>query len=217
MKPPEPRESAAPSQRLVHAAGSLLEHRATRRRFLGRVTLAATAFAVAPLRFLLRPESAWAVIGPSDCSSGSLCNDGYTEFCCSVNNGENSCPPHTFVGGWWKCSYYAGRRLCSDRKVRYYVDCNEEPGHRFPGGCQCAAGSCNQRRVACNVFRYGQCNAEIGEITPIACRVVLCENPATVPAFRCNATYKQDDNTCSHEAGCLSEDNVKVLAPNPGA
>lgn len=217
MERSESQDRDAPSTRLVSSASSLLERRTSRRGLLGRATLAAAALAVAPLRFLLRPESAWAVIGPSDCAGSSLCNDGYTEFCCSINQGQNSCPPHSFVGGWWKCTYYAGRRLCGDRNVRYYVDCNMEPGHSFPGGCQCAGGDCNQRRVACNVFRYGQCHAEIAEVTPIACRVVVCESPASIPEFRCNATYKQDDSTCGHEADCLSESDVRVLTPNPGA
>jgi hypothetical protein len=209
-------EERTPSSRVAAAASSMLGRRSSRRSFLGRLGLAAAALSVAPLRYLLRPESAWAIIGPGGCGGG-LCTDGYTEFCCSINNGRNSCPPHTFVGGWWKCTYYAGRRLCGDRNVRYYVDCNVRPGHGFPGGCHCADGDCNQRRVACNVFRYGQCHAEIGEVTPIACRVIVCENPSTVPEFRCNATYKVDDSTCGHDAGCLSEGNVKVLAPNPGA
>jgi hypothetical protein len=216
MKTPELRDTDPPSQRLVSAANSLLERRTSRRGFLARTTLAAAAFAVAPLRFLLRPESAWAVIGPGNCGGG-LCNDGYTEFCCSINRGQNTCPSHTFVGGWWKCTYYAGRRLCGDQGVRYYVDCNVKPGHSIPDGCHCANNDCNQRRVGCNVFRYGQCNADIAGVTPIACRVVVCENPATIPQFRCNATYKQDDSTCGHEADCLSEANVTILTPNPGA
>lgn len=204
------------AEKLARAVGSALEHRSTRRSVLARGVLAATAFAIAPLRYLLRPESAWAVIGPAGCAGG-LCTDGFTEFCCAVNGGSNTCPPHTFIGGWWKCTYYAGRHLCGDRNVRYYVDCNMKPGHGYPGGCHCAHGDCGNRRVACNVFRYGQCNADIAGVTPIACRVVVCENPATIPEFRCNATYKQDDSTCGHEAGCLSEANVGVLAPNPGA
>ena len=215
MARPDPRADA-PDSRSASAAGSVLAGRISRRGFLARLTVGAAAFAVAPLRFLLRPESAWAVIGPGNCGGG-LCTDGYTEFCCSINDGQNTCPPHTFVGGWWKCTYYAGRQLCGDRNVRYYVDCNIRPGHSIPGGCHCASGDCNQRRVGCNVFRYGQCNAEIGEVTPIACRVVVCENPATIPDFNCNGTYKVDDTTCGHESGCLTESHVAVLSPNPGA
>jgi hypothetical protein len=214
--PEEKAPESAPSSRVAGAAGALLEKRSSRRGFLGRLGLVAAALSVAPLRYLLRPESAWAVIGPGGCGGG-LCTDGYTEFCCAINDGQNSCPPHTFVGGWWKCTYYAGRRLCGEENVRYYVDCNLKPGHGFPGGCHCARGDCGNRRVACNVFRYGQCNAEIGEVTPIACRVVVCENPATIPEFRCNATYKVDDSTCGQEAGCLSEKNVTIVGRNPGA
>jgi hypothetical protein len=54
-------------------------------------------------------------------------------------------------------------------------------------------------------------------VTPIVCRVVTCVNPATIPGFNCNSTYMQDDLTCGHEAGCLSEKHVRILGRNPGA
>ena len=55
------------------------------------------------------------------------------------------------------------------------------PGTRFPGGCQCANGDCHRRRVDCNHFRYGQCNTQVGGTTEVVCRLVICQNPATVP------------------------------------
>jgi hypothetical protein len=207
---------ASVSERAAGAAAALLERRTSRRGLLARVALVGSAFAVAPLRYLLRPVSAWAVVAPQNCGSGTLCNDGFTEFCCSITGGENSCPAGSYVGGWWKCTHYPGSRLCGEQGVRYYVDCNMKPGNHG-GGCRCANGDCDQRRIACNVFRYGQCNTHINGVTPILCRVVTCTNPATIPGFKCNPTYMQDDRTCGHEAGCLSERNVRVLAPNPGA
>jgi hypothetical protein len=205
------------SERFAQASGSLLERRTSRRGLLARGTVAAAALAVAPLRYLLRPVSAWAVVAPGGCPSGSLCNDGFTEFCCQITGGENSCPPYSFMGGWWKCSHYGGSRLCGEEGKRYYIDCNVKPGHHAPGGCHCADGTCSQRRVACNVFRYGQCNTQVGGTTPIVCRVVTCVNPATIPGFNCNPTVMYDNSTCGHEADCLSEGEVAIIGPNPGA
>src|SRR6516225_6101634 len=94
---------ATVTRRLADAAGSLLERRTSRRGFLARAALAGSAMVVAPLRYLLRPVSAWAVIGPGSCGSG-LCTDGYTAFCCEINQGKNVCPPGTFIAGWWMCT-----------------------------------------------------------------------------------------------------------------
>jgi hypothetical protein len=196
------------SGRLIGDAGSLLERRTSRRGLLGRVALAGSAMAVAPLRYLLRPVSAWAVIDPGSCSGG-LCTDGYTAFCCEINDGKNVCPPGTYVGGWWMCTHYTGRSLCAAEGVRYYLDCNHLPG--TTADCRCANDTCAERRADCNVFRYGQCNTEIPGITPIACRVVACQNPSTIDAFNCSASVAVDDNTCTHEWSCLAP----APAPSP--
>lgn len=159
--------------------------------------------AVAPVRYLVRPGTAWALISPGDCPPDSLCNDGYTAFCCEIEHGDNVCPTNTYVAGWWKCTDYRGGGLCHDEGVRYYLDCNRRPGRAFPGGCQCAGGDCNRRRVDCNHFRYGQCNTHIEGTTEVVCRLVICRNPATVGGWGCNATEMVDDKTCSHDAPCL--------------
>jgi hypothetical protein len=198
-----------PGMRLTGALGRLLEHRLSRRGALSRAAVAGSAFAVAPLRYLLRPGTAWAVIGPGNCASG-LCTDGYTAFCCEVEHGRNTCPENTYIAGWWKCTSYTGQGLCSGAGVRYYIDCNRLPGHVFPGGCQCAGGDCGRRRVDCNHFRYGQCNTQIAGTTEVVCRLVICQNPASTPGWSCNGTEKVDDNTCGHEAPCL-----KGLAGKP--
>jgi hypothetical protein len=190
-------------ERLAARAGGLLSRRSSRRGFLARSALAGSALAVAPVRYLLYPDPAWAVIRPQDCSGSSLCNDGYTAFCCEINRGANTCPAETYVAGWWKCSSYHGRGLCSGDGARYYIDCNRIPGRTFPGGCRCAGDSCDHRRVDCNHFRYGQCNTQVSGTTEVVCRIIVCEHPAGIPQFNCNATYKQDDTTCSHNAGCL--------------
>jgi hypothetical protein len=202
------------TERLTHEAAGLLERRTSRRGVLARAALAASALTVAPLRYLLRPGTAWAAISPSGCSGG-LCTDGYTAFCCEINKGRNTCPKHTYIAGWWKCSAYRGSGLCEPQGVRYIVDCNRIPGDDFPGGCQCANGSCSNRRVDCNHFRYGQCNTQVAGTTEVACRLVVCENPSRIPDFNCNSTVKYDDATCGHEAGCL--DKPEQLAGAGGA
>jgi hypothetical protein len=202
-----------PSKRIVDALGRLLERRLSRRGALSRAALAGSAFAVAPVRYLVRPGTAWAVIGPGNCSSGN-CLDGYTAFCCEIEHGRNTCPKDTYIAGWWKCTSYTGSGLCHRGGVRYYIDCNRIPGHIFPGGCQCARGDCARRRVDCNHFRYGQCNTQIVGTTEVVCRLVICQNPASLPGWSCNGTEMVDDNTCSHEARCLK--GLAVQPPESG-
>jgi hypothetical protein len=190
--------------RLVKTTAEALERRTSRRGFLARAAVVGSALAVAPLRYLLEPVSALAaIVRPSDCGGG-LCTDGWTEFCCTINDGLNLCPSYSYVGGWWKCTDYRGRKLCEDAGVRYYLDCNRRPGHSIPGGCHCARGDCDRYRVGCNVFRYGQCNAEIAGVTEVVCRVIVCEHPSSIPGIHCNDTLKVNDLTCGHEAPCLT-------------
>jgi hypothetical protein len=200
-------------ERIASRIGRLLERRASRRGMLSRVALAGSAFAIAPVRYLMRPGTAWAVIRPGDCSSG-LCTDGYTAFCCEIEHGRNTCPDGTYIAGWWKCSNYQGGGQCHEQGVRYYLDCNRIPGAQFPGGCQCAGGDCARRRVDCNNFRYGQCNTQIGGTTEVVCRLVICLHPAKVAGLNCNPTEKVDDNTCTHEADCLK--GLAVQLPGGG-
>ncbi len=190
------------SETLVNGSAWFLERRMSRRTALVRIAVAGSALCVAPLRYLLYPGSAMAALVPGDCDGG-LCTDGYTAFCCEINHGLNTCPSGTYPGGWWMCTDYQGRRLCSDVGVRYYVDCNALPWQSFPGGCRCANDSCEHRRVACNIFRYGQCNPQIAGVTAVVCRMVVCENPSTIPHLNCSASLAVDDAVCSHEAPCL--------------
>ena len=188
---------------VVARMGELLERRTSRRGALSRAAVAGAAFAVAPVRYLVRPGTAWAVLTPQDCAPGTKCTDGYTAFCCEIEQGDNACPANTYIAGWWKCTSYRGSGLCAGQGARYYVDCNRVPGTGFPGGCQCARGDCGRRAVDCNHFRYGQCNTQIAGTTEVVCRLVLCRNPATVPDMNCNGTEMVDNRTCVHEADCL--------------
>jgi hypothetical protein len=199
-------------ERIATSVGDLVDRRLSRRTALSRAALAGSALAVAPVRYLVRPGTALAVIDPSHCGPKARCNDGYTAFCCEIEQGRNTCPANTYVAGWWKCTAYKGKGLCYQEGVRYYVDCNRTPGQRFPGGCQCANGDCNNRRVDCNHFRYGQCNTHVHGTTEVVCRLIICQNPATVASLGCNGTVMVDDKTCNHEAGCLEG----LAVPLPG-
>ncbi len=188
---------------LVARASSLLERRFSRRGFLARLAVGGSAIAVAPLRYGLRPGSAMGVITCLSCSSGSRCCDGWTAFCCTINQGKNACPPYSFIAGWWKCTNYNGSGACAKDGVRYYLDCNRTPGSSCPNGCHCAADTCSNRRTCCNVFRYGQCNTQIDGVTEVVCRIIKCVNPCELYDF-CNCTYKEENAVCSHEEPCLS-------------
>jgi hypothetical protein len=196
------RERAAGLTQLVDSSARRLERRMSRRSALVRLTVAGSALCVAPLRYLLYPESAMAVVVPGRCSSG-LCLDGYTAFCCEINRGANECPAGTFAGGWWMCTDYPGHRLCAQQGVRYYIDCNRIPGQHRSGGCRCANDNCAERRVSCNVFRYGQCNTQVAGTTEVVCRVVTCTNPSLIGSFNCGSHLSIDNAVCGHDAGCL--------------
>jgi hypothetical protein len=191
------------AERLATSMGALLERRLSRRGALARATVAGSALAVAPVRYLVRPGDAWAVVRPRHCKPGSACRDGYTAFCCEIQQGLNRCPNGTYVAGWWKCTDYQGSGLCYGQGARYYIDCNRVPGQSYRGGCHCAGGACNKRAVDCNHFRYGQCNTQVLGMTEVVCRLVICQNPATVDGMNCNSTEMVDNNTCRHEAACL--------------
>lgn len=203
---------AAPGQEFGAVGADHSEEVIVRRSFLLRVAVVGSALATTPLRYLLYPGTALAaVVGPWTCRSGK-CADGYTEFCCEINQGGvNACPTDTFAGGWWMCTDYTGRQLCSEHGVRYYVDCNALPGHRFPGGCRCGNDDCANWRVACNIFRYGQCNTHIDGTTAVVCRLVLCENPATISELHCSAALATDNAVCGHEAPCLEPPALELV------
>ncbi len=205
------------SRRLVERVSRIVDRRGNRRGFLRSSAMTATALAVAPAAFALRPVSAEAAVITCRgfrCSPGALCCDGYTDFCCLLT-GENLCPPGTVVAGWWKAD---GSGFCDldGPRPRYYLDCNlvcdSACGCGWSGVCsrQCAnadcrcPGGCDTRKVECTRFRYGQCNQDIKCVGPIACRVVTC-----VPPWQwdpnCTTTMAVDNVTRSHDRPCLHD------------
>jgi len=196
---------------ITSAIGEFLAERTSRRSFVSKATLTAAALSVAPVDFLIKPGSAYAFICEcvpgTPCNCSQLCCDGYTQFCCTINDGINACPPGTFAGGWWKAD---GSRYCAG--PRYYIDCMGECSGCGCGGgsfcpscdglsCECALGNCDNRHVGCTEFRYGQCHQEIACSGRIACRVVSCTPPWVLDAT-CSTVAQTDDNTANHFAPC---------------
>jgi hypothetical protein len=198
----------APSVRLVAATSALLDRRLTRRRLLTRLAVVGSAVTTSGLDFVLHPGSAYASI----CGEANTCGSGWTAMCCTINNGVNRCPPGSFAGGWWKAQ---GASLCGG-KARYYVDCQAECAHCGCHGshfCQegcwncrphCAHhGTCDERRVCHNVFRYGQCDRERHCSGPVVCRAISCTPPWKWAD--CSTTAATDNFTVTHSAPCLAK------------
>lgn len=206
---------------LAGRAAAFLERRVDRRGLLRRTAMAGTAMAVAPATYVMRPGSAYAAV----CARNALCNDGYTEFCCTIY-GANRCPPGTVLGGWWKVD---GSNFCGGGP-RYYMDC-----HPLCGGCSCGSngicsglcsgsrcgctfGDCNNRKTDCTAFRYGQCNQGIRCLGPIRCRVVSCTEPWRIDGS-CSTASRTDNVTRYHHRPCLEVDaigNLDVVTVVPG-
>lgn len=192
--------------RLVHWLSSRIGGVRRRDVLLG-TAVAATALATKPSTYALRPVSAYATI----CGPGNTASSGWTVFCATVNKGANACPPGSFAAGWWKA---AGSSWCGG-SYRYIVDCNASCSKCSSGcsdgicdskcwSCSCGTGStdtCDQRRVCCNAFRYGQCNTQIACSGGVHCRVVSC-----VPPYKwakCTTTSLSADVTAEHSSPYL--------------
>ena len=155
----EPSWGVAWGSWLVSKMSGLLDSKLSRRSFIARTTLLGSAVAVSGVAVVGCQPAPYQVV--TDCPGGTLCTDGYTEFCCTINWGVNACPPNTLPAGWWRAD---GSYFCYGYP-RYYIDCNQVccgPGYGNTGfcygcsPCRCA-GDCNTRRIYCNYFRYGQC------------------------------------------------------------
>ncbi len=148
-----------------------------------------------PWSYLTRPASAYDAV----CGADNTCAAGYTVFCCTINAGSNSCPPDSFIGGWWKADH---SNFCGG-SARYYIDCNAYRDGRY--SCHCNTTTCDQRRVACNQFRYGQCNTQIpySNTGPVLCRVVSCTPPWVQYGSTCSSSSATDNNTATHSAPCI--------------
>ncbi|GAB2692460.1 twin-arginine translocation signal domain-containing protein [Thalassiella azotivora] len=201
--------SSTLSERIVEKVAG--RARTDRRGFLRGATLAGAALAVNPWSYLTRPASAYDAV----CGSHNTCGSGYTVFCCTINNGSNTCPPGSFVAGWWKAD---NASFCGGA-ARYYIDCNSYRGDdRYPCRCNDDPSTCDNRLVNCNQFRYGQCNTQIpwSQTGPVLCRLVSCVPPWQEYGGVCSTASRTDNNTTSHSAPCLNGNppvgNVEVLS-----
>ncbi len=201
------------SRWLVEKATALLDRRSSRRDFLTKTAVVGSALTVAPIRYILRPDPAYAlVVSPTrQCPPGSVCyGDAFAAMCCALNEGVNACPVGTISGGWWKAD---GSVYCAG--PRYYIDCVAEcvrcttgcetgfcPTCDTLGQCDCAKGDCNERRTACRTFRYGQCNQDVACVGRLSCRVVSC-TPAWLLDPSCTTSSATDDTTANQTAPCL--------------
>jgi hypothetical protein len=188
----DPISSAPFTQRLVEKASAMFGSRTSRRSFLTKTAVIGSALAVGPIDFLLKPGTAYGYV----CGS---CGDGWTAFCCTINNGRNSCPPYSFVAGWWKADNAA---YCCGA-ARYIIDCNATCPTQC--SCRCAGASCDDRRTCCNQFRYGQCHTEISCYGPVVCRVATCTPPWKYDPS-CTTSSATDNKTVNHGAPCLGTD-----------
>ncbi len=210
---------------LVDRLAAALDARTSRRGFLARTAVVGSALVVGPGQYLLRPGTAYAAV----CGDDSTCSAGYSVFCATINKGVNRCPPNALVGGWWKAD---NSGFCCG-SARYYIDCHSYcscgcSGTAFCGegccSCSCGCGpadSCDQRRVCCNEFRYGQCMQHVSCTGPVWCRVVSCTPPWRVPAWQCTSTPATDNRTGSHTAPglpyCTAIDQLYTALGGPGS
>jgi ribosomal protein L24E len=203
------------AERVVARVTHWLGRGSTRRGFLVNTAVIGSALAVNPLRFLLKPGTAYAAL----CGPDAGCNSGWTAMCCSVNGGMNTCPPGTMPAGWWKAD---NSGFCNGA-ARYYIDCNITCGPCGCGGngvcsgtgcvscgCHCATGTCDERHVCCTEFRYGQCNQDVACLGPIICRVVTCVPPWQFDAS-CTTTAATSQATALHDAPCLHYEEASVF------
>lgn len=201
--------------RVVAGVAKRFSRTVPRRRFLVRCAIFGSALVVNPLRYILRPGTAYASL----CGPEAGCDSGWTAFCCTVNGGENACPPGSAPAGWWKAD---NSSFCNSGP-RYYIDCNASCGTCGCGGsglcargcaacnCHCASGTCDERFTCCNEFRYGQCHQDLACVGPIVCRVVTCVAPWEFDAS-CTTTSATANATALHDAPCLHDFSSSVLA-----
>lgn len=192
------------SDKMVSVATSTLDRTTSRRGFLVRASVVGAALVVSPLRFLLRPGSAFAyATSCTSCGSGLCKTSNNSAFCCSLTNGTNDCPANTDPCGWWRCCIPTS--YCSSG-YKYFIDC-----------CGCASGegrcahdACGYRKICCYPQSWSNCTPT--HTGNIRCRIVRCVNPGTL--FSNCTTQILTENTCcqgSEDPGCAGT----VAGPHP--
>ena len=177
--------------RATDTAANFMMQRTSRRGLLVRATIVGSALALGPVRYLMRPGTAWAYSTTcTSCTSGLCYSSSNSAFCCTIY-GTNACPSGTSACGWWRCCI--STLYCSSG-YRYFIDCC--------GGCgtgHCVNDSCGDRKTCCYPKSWDNCTGT----GTIQCRAVLCVMPNQVYS-NCD-TNIQTENTCcqgSNASGC---------------
>lgn len=186
---------------MTHQAATTLERRISRRGLLVRMTVVGSALTIAPMRYLLRPGSAWASTTCKTCANGHQvccttgtdCVDGNSTFCCSIT-GVNHCPSGTSACGWWRCCIPS---LYCSGGLRYFIDCC---GNCSGVNGHCENGACDSRVTCCYPKKWPNCDGS----GTIQCRAMLCVLPSQVYSG-CHDTPVETEATCcqgSTASGC---------------
>ena len=91
-------EKAGAGTSLVRKLGQALNgQRVSRRAFFARVAVVGSALSLDPVSFATKPASAYDAV----CGDAASCANGYSVFCCTINNGGTSAPtaPSSGAGG----------------------------------------------------------------------------------------------------------------------
>src|SRR5262249_44817025 len=125
------------AEKVVNRVSNRLGRRQSRRSFLVKTAVIGSALAVNPWRYILKPGTAYASL----CGPDADCGSGWTAMCCTINEGQNTCPPGTLPAGWWKAD---NSGFCAGGP-RYYIDCNSTCST-----CGCgASGICGSSCWSC--------------------------------------------------------------------
>ncbi len=161
------------SERITDEATSLLEVRTSRAGLLRRFAVFGSAMTIAPLRYLLQPESAWAVTTCTSCSSGLCHSSPNSTFCCTIYGGDNQCPPGSGECGYWYCS----------ANQLFYLDCCANTACTG----KCALDNCSNRKTCCNPRFYFNCSG-FGS-GKVVCRVTTLALPGGSCTYVCSNSY----------------------------
>jgi len=207
--PDTPAVPAAPaSQRLAERVAGFLGAHTSRRGFIARTAVIGSALAVNPGGFVLRPARR------TPRSAGRLQTAPPATPPSAVRRTvpTSAHPARSWVAGGRptdQATAAVDRATTSTVRTRALAAARAAaattPSARRPASTAAAtatSGSCDQRRVSCNYFRYGQCHQEIGCGGPVACRVVSCTPPYELFG-ECSNASATDNATTEHSAPCL--------------
>ena len=185
----------------------------TRRSFLVRTAIFGSALAVNPLRYLLRPGTAYASL----CGPDASCCVGLDRVLLHGQRRPEHVParldPGRLVEGRQlvvlqlrPALLHRLQRRRADRAVRRERRVRARLRARATVTARRARATSASR--AATQFRYGQCHQDLACVGPIVCRVVTCVPPWEFDAT-CTTTSATANATALHDAPCLH--NVQLV------